>query len=58
VAQLQGALPPLLEPVLPTLGAGLGSFPLPAFFGLALESVEVSRTGQFLTLYANLAPAP
>jgi hypothetical protein len=57
-AQLQSALPPLLEPLLPTLGAGLGSFPLPAFFGLSLESVEVSRTGQFLTLYANLAPAP
>jgi len=57
-AQLQEALPPILEPVLPTLGAGLGSFPLPAFLGLSLESVEVSRTGQFLTLYANLTPAP
>jgi hypothetical protein len=57
-AQLQEALPPILEPVLPTLGAGLGSFPLPAFLGLSLDSVEVSRTGQFLTLYANLTPAP
>jgi hypothetical protein len=58
VASLQSALPPVLEPVLPTLGAGLGAFPLPAFLGLQLESVEFSRTGQFLTLYANLAPAP
>jgi hypothetical protein len=58
VATLQSALPPLLEPVLPTLGSGLGAFPLPSFLGLALQSVEVSRTGGFLTLYANLAPAP
>ena len=58
VASLQSALPPVLEPVLPTLGAGLGAFPLPSFLGLQLESVEFSRTGQFLTLYANLAPAP
>jgi hypothetical protein len=55
VATLQSALPPLLEP---TLGSGLGAFPLPSFLGLALRSVEVSRTGGFLTLYANLAPAP
>jgi hypothetical protein len=58
VVSLQTGLPPLLEPLLPTLGAGLGAFPLPAFLGLALQSVELSRTGQFLTLYANLAPAP
>jgi hypothetical protein len=58
VTQLESALPPLLEPALPTLGAGLGAFPLPAFLGLALQSVEISRTGEFLTLYANLAPAP
>jgi hypothetical protein len=57
-ATLQSALPPLLEPVLPTLGSGLGAFPLPSFLGLALQSVEISRTGGFLTLYANLAPAP
>lgn len=58
VASLQSALPPVLEPVLPTLGAGLGAFPLPSFLGLQLQSVEVSRTGSFLTVYANLAPAP
>jgi len=58
VESLQSALPAVLAPVLPTLGAGLGAFPLPAFLGLQLESVEFSRTGQFLTLYADLAPAP
>jgi len=55
---LQSGLPPLLEPLLPTLGAGLGAFPLPGFLGLGLESVELTRTGPFLTLYANLVPAP
>lgn len=58
VETVESALPPVLEPVLPTLGAGLGAFPLPAFLGLQLQSIEFSRTGQFLTLYANLAPAP
>jgi hypothetical protein len=58
VATLQSALPPVLEPALPALGAGLGAFPLPSFLGLQLQSVEFARTGQFLTLYANLVPAP
>jgi hypothetical protein len=44
----------LLPDLLPALGDGLGSFPLPEFFGLALEGVEVTRTGQFYSLYANL----
>jgi hypothetical protein len=57
-ATIQSALPPLIEPILPSLGDGLGAFPLPDFLGLQLESVEVTRTGSFLTLYANLAPAP
>jgi hypothetical protein len=57
-ASLQTGLPPLLEPLLPTLGAGLGAFPLPSFLGLGLGAVELARTGQFLTLYANLVPAP
>ncbi|MEN8159273.1 MAG: hypothetical protein ABFS41_04280, partial [Myxococcota bacterium] len=57
-ATIQTALPPLIEPVLPTLGEGLGAFPLPTFLGLELQSVEIARTGSFLTLYANLAAAP
>ncbi len=53
---LQTALPPVLEPVLATLGSGLGAFPLPGFLGLQLQGLEVSAP--FNALYANLAPAP
>jgi hypothetical protein len=58
VATLQNILPGVLEPLLPTLGAGLGAFPLPSFLDLQLQGVEVARTGQFYTLYANLVPGP
>jgi hypothetical protein len=44
----------LLPDLLPALGDGLGGFPLPQFFGLSLQGVEVSRQGQFLTLFADL----
>jgi hypothetical protein len=46
----------LLPTLLPSLGDGLGAFPLPEFFGLSLQAVEVGRTGQFYSVYANLAP--
>jgi len=46
----------LLPRLLPSLGEGLGAFPLPEFFGLSLQAVEVGRTGQFYSLYANLVP--
>jgi len=46
----------LLPTLLPQLGSGLGAFPLPEFFGLSLQGVEVGRTGQFYSLYANLVP--
>jgi hypothetical protein len=29
---------------------------LPQFFGLRIQGVEVSRNGQFLSLFANLVP--
>jgi hypothetical protein len=51
---LASALAFILPDVLPALGDGLGAFPLPEFFGLSLQGVEVSRQGQFLTLFANL----
>jgi len=51
-------LPPLVSLLLPDLAGSLASFPLPGFFGLSLNGVEVSRTGQFLSLYANLVPNP
>ncbi|MEW6270379.1 MAG: DUF4215 domain-containing protein [Thermodesulfobacteriota bacterium] len=51
-------LPPLVETLIPDLASSLSSFPLPTFFGLELDGVEVSRTGLFLSLYATLEPAP
>jgi len=57
-SQLTQVLNLLLPQVLPSLGDGLGAFPLPAFFGLQLDGVEVSRNGQFYTLFADLVSAP
>jgi hypothetical protein len=51
-------LPPLVASLLPAVAGSLASFPLPEFFGLALSGVEISRNGQFMTLYANLVPSP
>ena len=47
-------LPPLVASLLPSVAGSLASFPLPEFFGLSLSGVEISRNGQFMTLYANL----
>ena len=57
-ASLQLSLPFLIATVLPELGSGLGAFPIPSFFGLSLQAVEVSRSGSFYSLFTNLAPAP
>jgi hypothetical protein len=57
-AQLETALPALIRPLIPQLAGALAGFPLPQFFGLALHGVDVSRNGQFMSLFANLAPAP
>ena len=51
-------LPPLVASLLPSLAGSLASFPLPEFFGLQLSGVEITRNGQFLTLYANLVAGP
>ena len=57
-AQLETALPGLIRPLVPQLAGALSSFPLPSFFGLALQGVEVSRNADFLSLFANLNPVP
>jgi hypothetical protein len=51
-------LPSLIAPLIPDLAGALSGFPLPSFFGLNLQGAEVSRQGQFMSLFANLAPAP
>jgi len=57
-ATVETVLPALVTPLIPQLAGALSGFPLPEFLGLELQGVEVSRSGQFLSLYANLAPAP
>jgi|GEM_PF-2896065 len=54
-ATLQAVLPLLLAQALPSLGASLGSFPIPTFLDLELDPVEVSKSGQFMSIFANLA---
>ena len=53
-ASLQGVLPVLVQQALPLLSGGLGSFPLPSLLGLQPVGVEVSRNGQFLSVFLNL----
>ena len=55
-AQLEAVLPGVIRPLIPELAGALSGFPVPQFFGLSLHGVEVSRNGQFLSLFANLAP--
>jgi hypothetical protein len=57
-AQLTLSLPYLIASVLPELGESLGAFPIPGFFGLSLQAVEVSRSGSFYSIFADLMPAP
>ncbi len=54
----QDVLPPLIATLIPSLAGGLGSFPLPEFFGLSLSGLQVARSGEFLSLYVNLVPTP
>jgi hypothetical protein len=56
--QVETVLPGIITPLIPQLAGALSGFPLPEFFGLQLSGVEVSRNGQFLSLFANLTPVP
>ena len=55
--QLTNVLLFLLPDVLPTLADSLGAFPIPSFLGFDLGLVEVSKSGQFMSLFADLVPA-
>jgi cysteine-rich repeat protein len=58
-AAVQSVVPAILGPLLPSLADALGSIPLPAFFGLQLQGVEVSRiSGGHMGIFANLTPTP
>lgn len=41
-----------------SLGSGFAAFPLPGFLGLQLDVKEITRTGNFWILYADLNPVP
>lgn len=53
-AALQTFLSSFLPLAFPGLADALGGFELPSFLGLELDPVEVSRAGEFMTIYANL----
>jgi hypothetical protein len=55
---LQNALPVIMAPLFPSLSDTLGSLPLPSFFGLQLQGIDVTLNGDFLALYADLVPSP
>jgi cysteine-rich repeat protein len=57
-AAVQSLLPAILGPLLPTLADALGNLPLPEFFGLDLQGVDVSRIGQHMGIFANLVQTP
>lgn len=52
----QFILPQVIALLLPELASDLAEFPLPDFLGLALQGVEVSRQGEFVSLFADLVP--
>lgn len=57
-ATVETVLPAIIRPLIPSLAGALSGFPLPQFFGLQLQGVEVSRNGEFMSLFANLVPSP
>jgi hypothetical protein len=56
--QLEQTLPAVFRPLVPSLAGALSGFPVPQFFGLSLQGIEVSKNGGFLSLFANLGPTP
>ncbi len=53
-AQVEAVLPGIVTPLIPDLAGALSGFPLPQFFGLSIDGVDVSKNGDFLSLFANL----
>ncbi|MFQ5667609.1 MAG: hypothetical protein ACE5I7_14450 [Candidatus Binatia bacterium] len=56
-AKLRMGLPAILAQVFPRLSGSLGSFPIPKFFGLQTQGVEVSRNGKFMCAFLDLRSA-
>jgi hypothetical protein len=51
---IETLMPTVFAPLLPSLSSTLGSIPIPQFFGLSVQGVEVSRNGQFMCVFMNL----
>ena len=47
----------VIPDLFPELASSLASFPLPSFLGLDLTPVEISRNGEFMSIFADLTPA-
>jgi hypothetical protein len=56
-AVLQAFLPSVIASFLPDIAGALQTFPLPQFIGLSLAGLEVSRNGQYYSIFADLSPA-
>ncbi|MCW5889977.1 MAG: hypothetical protein KIT14_05435 [bacterium] len=56
-AALQAFIPGVMASFLPDIAGALESFPLPEFVGLSLSGLEVSRNGQYYSIFADLTPA-
>ncbi len=57
-ATVESLLEGILPSALPDLLTSLESFPLPDFLGLQLGLVEVSKNGEYISLFLDLTPAP
>ena len=58
-ATVQALLSSLLPSFFPELAGALDGLPLPAFLGLELDPVEVSKQGDFITVFTDLVvPTP
>jgi len=55
---IQALLGLVIPDLFPDLASSLASFPLPSFLGLDLSLVEISRNGEFMSIFADLTPAP
>jgi hypothetical protein len=56
--QLETILPSILAFVFPSLASSLASFPVPTFLGLQLSVISTERSGEFISIFADLLPPP
>jgi hypothetical protein len=54
---IQAFIPGVMASFLPDIAGALESFPLPQFIGLSIAGIEVSRNGQYYSIFADLSPA-